>query len=102
MGYLKVLAIVSVRYLDQTILSLLRSWGVDKSMKRWYNYPRFKAEDRCRFCSHAAVLHLTIKNFGMDNQQGSWDRCVQPALNCSCPGFAPIDNLDYLETKIDG
>ena len=90
-----------MRSLDQTILSLLRSWGVDKNMKRWYDYPRFKAADPCRFCCHAAVFHLNIKNFGMDNRQTSWDKCVNPPKDCLCPGFAPVDNLDYLEMKTD-
>lgn len=76
---------------------LLRGWGVDKTVKRWYNYPRFKADDKCRFCPHTAVFHMEIKNFGTPDQVGRWTYC-----KCDvCPGYAPVDNLGYLEVKAD-
>jgi hypothetical protein len=70
-------------------------------VKKWYNYPKFIAEARCRFCIHPAYWHLEIKNFGMDNQMGRWDKCSTPrSINlCKCPGYAPEDNLEFLEYK---
>jgi hypothetical protein len=89
-------AFVRVRSLDLIICYLLRGWGVDKTVKRWYNYPRFKPDEKCRFCPHNAVFHLEIKNFGMASQMGRWTYC-----KCNCPGYAPVDNLGFLEVKAD-
>lgn len=65
-------------------------------MKRWYNYTKYSPGAKCRFCGHTAIFHLEIKNFGMDNQRAKWDKC-----KCDCPGFAPVDNLEYLEMVHD-
>lgn len=63
-------------------------------MKRWYNYPKYKAEDKCRNCPHVAKFHIHVKNFGQDNQMAKFDECLNM---CACSGFAPVDNLMYLE-----
>jgi hypothetical protein len=68
-------------------------------VNRWYDYPKYKADDHCRFCGHRAHFHMVVKNFGMDNMQTKWDKCDKPATDCSCPGFAPEDNLAFLEEQ---
>ncbi len=72
-------------------------------MKKWYNSPKYKAEDKCRFCIHTALWHMIVKDFGMDNQMARWDKCDRPkgVNHCDCPGFAPVDNLEYLEMVND-
>lgn len=71
--------------------------------RKWYSSPKYLAGDKCRFCPHTAKWHLDIKNFGMDNQMAKWDKCQLPIMAdpCDCPGFAPVDNLEYLEMKVD-
>ena len=71
--------------------------GVYKTLKLWYNYSKYHAEDRCRFCSHFAWMHIEIRNFGADNMQAKWDQCDKK--KCKCPGFGPVDNLQYLEER---
>jgi hypothetical protein len=68
-------------------------------VKKWYKQPKYKAEDKCRFCIHSALWHMNIKGFGTKKMMGQWDKCNKPvSMNfCKCPGFAPIDNLEYLE-----
>jgi hypothetical protein len=73
-------------------------------MKRWYNYPKYTFGDRCRFCPHVAFAHMEVKNFGTENQESRWDKCgLLGGSNdtCDCVGFAPLDNLDYLEITAD-
>jgi hypothetical protein len=66
-------------------------------VKRWYNYPKYLAEEPCRYCPHNAKFHIKVKNFGMDNQMAQFADCT-----ChKCPGYAPVDNLKYLEMKSD-
>lgn len=68
-------------------------------MNKWYNYPKFKAQEVCRFCKHPAFWHMEIKNFGTEDQMGKWDKCTGPTSrqHCDCPGFGLVDNLEYLE-----
>lgn len=74
-------------------------------MKKWYKYPKFESQNKCRFCPHIAFAHLTIRNVGQQNQEVRWDKCglLSSTTNhsCNCPGFGPIDNLVYLEMKSD-
>ena len=40
---------------------------------------------------------MELKNFGTPEQMGRWTYC-----KCdTCPGYAPVDNLGYLEVKAD-
>lgn len=72
-------------------------------MKTWYNYPRVKDDEQCRFCRHRGLAHMEVRNFGTPNMQSQWDLCmvVHYQARCKCPGFAPADNLKYLEMKHD-
>lgn len=72
--------------------------------RNYYPYPKFKSEERCRFCVHYAMAHMEIKNFGAPEMMGKWDKCIMgvtdqsfQARTCPCPGFAPQGNLEYLE-----
>jgi hypothetical protein len=67
-------------------------------MNLWYNYPKYQAEEKCRNCPHTAKFHIHVKNFGMDNQMAKFDEC---STTCSCIGYAPVDNLKYLEMRAD-
>lgn len=66
-------------------------------MKTWYNYPKVKEDDPCRFCLHKGFFHMEVKYLWTARVQARWDKCIKPATNCPCPGFAPVDNLQYLE-----
>ena len=75
-------------------------------MKKWYNYPKFLGSEKCRFCGHSSYGHMEVKDFGEERMQSKWDKCGQAQLDhyfqpnaCDCPGFAPVDNLEYLEMK---
>ena len=74
-------------------------------MKRWYNYGAYAVKSNCRFCDHSAYDHMEIKNFGTENIHAKWDKCSgttnHTLWTCDCPGFAPVDNLLYLEMKAD-
>jgi hypothetical protein len=66
-------------------------------VKRRYNFPKFKPEEHCRFCGHIAQVHMCVKDFGEEKMTAIWDQCDYAARTCKCPGFAPEDNLLYLE-----
>ena len=77
-------------------------------MNKWYSYPKFTGNEKCRFCGHSSYGHMEVKNFGEERMQSRWDKCQQLTLDhyfqsatCNCPGFAPEDNLEYLEMVHD-
>lgn len=72
-------------------------------MKTWYKYPKGQSLDKCRFCDHCAAAHIEIKDFGKKTQMIRWHSCERSKykLGCKCPGFAPKDNLLYLELEHD-
>ncbi len=69
-------------------------------MKKSYNYPKFEPEDRCRFCVHAAIFHMSGQFFSAPINV-TWDLCEPHNIDCDCPGYMPLDNLTYLELKQD-
>jgi len=66
-------------------------------------YPKIKTSESCRFCPHNAVDHLFINTLAKESMIVYWVQCGKSKYSkgCLCPGFAPLDNLLYLEMKSD-
>lgn len=69
-------------------------------MARWYDFPKYKAEDVCRHCGHFAKFHLSTDWVSKPGKLlGIWSICNRKDIGCECLEFGPEDNLEYLEVK---
>jgi len=49
----------------------------------------------CRNCPHFKFAHYSACYASID------DKRIGHAIPCDCPEFVPLDNLEYLEWKVD-
>lgn len=60
-------------------------------------------QDRCRKCNHVRLIHLRDEDGAMCNR--GWlmkgDDDDEYVDHCSCDGYVPLDNLEYLEWKYE-
>lgn len=56
--------------------------------------------ERCRNCKHIKTLHATDSGGSYCCRGWLYNLNETPLPHCYCPGYEPLDNLEYLEMRV--